>query len=172
MSTKKQKLPKFPTAKDQESPNVAPSKYTSAHVATFHRTVLAILSHKKLVELRLCDIATILDFITIIADLADPAIILDERSKKEHENSNKNDSLNPLPKIKGLGVISRSEKCLGALVFWMRVTMTIQDLTMEKILEEYYTKFQYALRQLVVSDMGSVMPDTPKKTDNKNSGKP
>jgi hypothetical protein len=149
--------------KEDQPIDLTPSKYTYAHVATFHRTVLAILSQKKLVKLRVCDITTILDFITILADLVDSPIILNERGKKKPENSNTKSSANPLPKIKGLGVLSRSEKCLVALVIWMREVITIQGLTMEIVLEEYYTKFPYALRPPVASDVGRVMPDTPKK---------
>jgi len=172
MSTKKQILTELPTAKDQESTKAASSKYTYAHVATFHRTVLAILSQKKLVQLRVCDITTILDFITILADLVDSPIIQNERSKKKQINPDAKSSRDSFPKIKGLGVLSRSEKCLVALVTWMRGVLTIQGLTMEIVLEEYYTKFPYALKPPVAADVGCIMPDTPTKTDKKNSGKP
>ncbi|SEA52712.1 hypothetical protein [Pedobacter hartonius] len=172
MSTNRKESPKISTVKNKEQAQYVPSKYTYAHVATFHRTVLAILSQKKLTKLRVSDITTILDFIIILADLVDSPIILNERSKKKQKNSNTKSSADPFPKIKGLGVLSRSEKCLVALVTWMREVITIQDLTMEIVLEEYYTKFPYALKPPVVSDVGYVMPDTPNNTDKKNSGKP
>jgi len=172
MSTNKQKLPKTSTAKHEGLTQTVSSKYTYAHMATFHRTVLAILSQKKLTKLRVCDITTILDFITILADLVDSPIILNERSKKKQINPDAKSSRDSFPKIKGLGVLSRSEKCLTALVTWMRGVLTIQGLTMEIVLEEYYTKFPYALKPPVAADVGCIMPDTPKKTGKKNSGKP
>jgi hypothetical protein len=158
--------------KDHQQIDRIPSNYTHAYVATFHRTILAILSQKELAKLQISEIYTVLNFIYILTDLIDAPLILNERSEKNQKNSNTNASGNPVLRIKGLGVLSRSKKCLHELVAWMQGVVNIQNLTMEILLEEYYTKFPCALKPPVIVDTGSAVSNTVKKTNNKNSGKP
>jgi hypothetical protein len=89
-----------------------PSKYTYADVSNFHRTTLAILRHKDLCTLRVPELTTILHFTFVIADLLDSAQIFNYSIKEHLQISNLSSSGYPSPRIQGLGVISKSKRCL------------------------------------------------------------
>jgi len=167
MSTTKSKPTKRLPVKDHQP---FPSKYTYADLSNFHRTIIAILGKDKPNTLKVSDLATVLEFICIITDLIDSPQIFNYSIKENLQTCNLSSSTYPLPKIKGIGVIGSSKKCLIALIIWMRRVITIPDLSLEKLLDDYYTTFPYALKPAMIPKAHPVQPH-PHKNKNKSSGK-
>jgi hypothetical protein len=135
-----------------------PSKYTFADLSNFHRTVIAILTHNKPDNLAISDLTTVMNFIYIVTDLIDSPQIFNYNVKASKQVPCLSPSPFPYPKIKGLGTLGRSKKCLNALIKWMREVIIIQDLTLEMLLDEYYSKFPYALKPSAIPKGRPVNP--------------
>jgi hypothetical protein len=168
MNTKKTKFQKVTPAL-QEPP--LSSEYTYADLSHFHRTVIAILGKDKPNTLSVPELTTVLQYICIITSLLDTPHIINHLVKESQQNSTLSPTPYPLPKITGIGAISSSKKCLRELIKWMEKVVTIPDLTLEMLMDEYYTKFPYALKPSV-NPKGRPVKPHPLKNKNKSSGKP
>lgn len=147
-----------------------PRKYTYADLSNFHRTVIAILNSKKRHTLDQSDYITVMQYICIVTNLLDLTPIQNLAITQNLQDGNAAYVQYPLPKIKGIGVISRSKKCLRELINWMKEVVTIEDLSLEILLDEYYTKFPYALKPSVALK-ADPLKSNPLKNKNKSSGK-
>ena len=162
-----------PKSKSQEHRLIRPKpcKYTYADLENFHNTVIAILNSKKRYTLDRSDYITVMQYICIVTTLLDSTSIFNLAIAQNLQDTSGSSVQYPLPKIKGIGVISRSKKCLRELINWMKEVVTIQDLTLEVLLAEYYTKFPYALKPSVIPKVKPVKSN-PFKNKNNSSGKP
>lgn len=139
------------------------SKYTYADFSNFHRTIIAILTYKKPDTLSLSELTTVMNFGYTIIELIDSPQILNYSITASKQVPSLSSSSFPYPKIKGLGTVKRSKKCLIALISWMREVITIDDLSLEILLDEYYTNFPYALKPSVIPKGRPVNPHPLKK---------
>jgi hypothetical protein len=170
MSTTKSKPTKKSCVKDHWLTQAKPSEYTYADLSNFHRTVIAILTHKKPDRLSLSELTTVMNFVYTIIDLIDSPQIFNYGINANKQIPSLYSSPFPYPKIQGLGTVKRSKKCLSALISWMREVITIEDLTLEILLDEYYSNFPYSLKPSVIPKGRPVNPH-PLKNKNKSSGK-
>ena len=171
MSTTKSKSTKKAISPGDRLLHPKPSKYTYADLANFHSTVIAILNSKKRFTLDRSDYITVMQYICIVTNLLDSTANFNLAIAEDLKNSNNSLVQYPFSKIKGIGVISRSKKCLRELINWMKDVVIIQDLTLEMLLDEYYTKFPYALKPPVIPKAHHIETDSP-VNKNKESGKP
>ncbi|WP_415836122.1 hypothetical protein [Pedobacter westerhofensis] len=111
-----------------------------------------------------------MQYICIVTNLLDLTPIQNLAITKNLQDGIASSVPYPLPKIKGIGVISRSKKCLRELINWMKEVVNIEDLSLEKLLDEYYTKFPYALRPTVIPKADPIKSNPP-TNKNKSSGK-
>jgi hypothetical protein len=170
MSTNNQKSNKKLPLKEDWLTQAKPSKYTYADLSNFHRTVIAILTYKKPDALSLSDLTTVMNFVYTIIDLIDSPQIFNYSINAGKQIPSLSSSPFPYPKIQGLGTVKRSKKCLVALISWMREVITIEDLTLEILLDEYYSNFPYSLKPSVIPKGRPINPH-PLKNKNNSSGK-
>jgi hypothetical protein len=111
------------------------SKYTYNHVSNFHQTILTILGNKDLARLSVSDLKKIAYFIQLIIQLLElPHNTYQTQEKIKH----------PYVKLKGIGAMRRSKKCLCALLKWIEQLISQKYLTLETLLDNYYKHFPYA----------------------------
>ncbi|MCX2478364.1 hypothetical protein OQY15_04635 [Pedobacter sp. MC2016-15] len=167
MSTKKTKSPKDSSEKAQS----VPVKYTYADLSNFHRTVLAILNHNVPNTLDVPDLKIVQQYLCIITALLETPYLYLQFAQETTHGSSRPTLHYATPKIKGIGAICKLKKCLKALIIWMTEVIEIENLTLEILLDEYYTKFPYALKPPTISEGN---PPTLNLTNDKNlnSGKP
>ena len=171
MSTRQSKPINKSRLQDHWLTPAKPSEYTYTDLSNFHRTIIAILTHKKPDTLSLSDLTTIMNFVYTIIDLIDSPQIFNYSIKVSKQLPSLSSSPFPYPKIKGLGTVKRSKKCLNAMISWMQEVITIEDLTLEILLDEYYSNYPYSLKSLTIPKGRPVNPH-PLKSKNKSSGKP
>jgi len=171
MSTRKHNPKKKSLVADKLLRKPEPSKYTFADLSNFHRTVIAILTQNRPDNLAISDLTTVMNFIYVVTELIDSPQIFNYDVKTLKKVPGLSPSPYPYPKITGLGVVSKTKKSLNALIKWMREVITIEDLTLEILLDEYYSKFPYSLKSSPWSKGKPVNPH-PLKNKNKSSGKP
>jgi hypothetical protein len=151
--------------------NTIPYRYTYEDLSNFHRTVLAILNYNVPNTLGVSDLKIVQQYLCIVTALLEAPL------NEEHFNhiamTVSGDSLlrSSTTKIKGIGTICKLKKCLKALVIWMREINTIEDLTLAILVDEYYTKFPYALKPSKIPE-GPPVKSNSIKNKNKSSGKP
>ncbi len=133
----------------RKQPRIVPlnSKYTYAHVSHFHRTILTILGNKELSNLSISDLKNIVHFINLIIQLLElPQISNQKQSPKTDQPHS------PQIKLKGIGEMRRSKKCLRALLKWIEQLNSKKYLTLENLLDEYYNNFPFA-QQIQTTEM-------------------
>lgn len=167
MSTKKTKSPN----KSFEKDDLVPSKYSYADLSNFHRTVLAILNHNVPNTLDVPDLKIVQQYLCMITALIETPYLYHQFTQETIDGSGRPSLQYSVPKIKGIGAICKLKKCLKALIIWMTEVIEIENLTLEILLDEYYTKFPYALKPPIFPE-GNL--PTPNLTNDKNlnSGKP
>jgi hypothetical protein len=151
--------------------NTMPSKYTYEELSNFHRTVLAILNYNVPNTLGVSDLKIVQQYLFIVTALLEAP--LDEQQFNDKVICVSAGSLlqSSTTRIKGIGAICKLKKCLKALIIWMSEVNTIEDLTLEVLVDEYYTKFPYAIKPSTILKEPPVKLN-PLKRKNKSSGRP
>lgn len=167
MSTKKTISPKDSSEKAQS----VPSKYTYADLSNFHRTVLAILNHNVPNTLEVRDLKIVQQYLCIITAFLETPYLYHQFAQETTHGSSRPSLKYPIPKIKGIGAICKLKKCLKALIIWMTDVIETENLTLEILLDEYYTKFPYALKPPKHPEGNFTTPNLT-NDKNLNSGKP